>query len=39
MSPQAFGIVCLLTFLVPVPILAWLDRAPRSGDKPVEKAK
>jgi len=34
MSLQAFGIICLLMFAVPVPILAWLDRAPRSGAKP-----
>jgi hypothetical protein len=34
MSAQAFGIVCLLMFAIPVPILAWLDRAPRSGAKP-----
>ena len=39
MSAQAFGIICLLMFAVPVPILAWLDRAPRAGPKLVEKAK
>jgi hypothetical protein len=29
MSTTMFGIVCLLSFVVPVPLLAWLDRAPR----------
>ena len=26
MSPVAFGIMVLLSFVVPVPLLAWLDR-------------
>jgi hypothetical protein len=28
MTSQAFAIFCFLGFLIPVPILAWLDRAP-----------
>jgi hypothetical protein len=30
MTPIGFGILCLLSFVVPVPILAWLDR-PKGG--------
>jgi hypothetical protein len=26
MSPTVFGIMVLLSFVVPVPLLAWLDR-------------
>lgn len=29
MSATMFAIVCLASFLVPVPILAWLDRPRR----------
>ncbi len=32
MSPQAFAIYCFLGFLVPVPLLAWLDRPRRKGN-------
>jgi hypothetical protein len=33
MSPTMFGIMVLLSFVVPVPILAWLDRPrqPKGG--------
>ena len=35
MSPQAFAIYCFLGFLIPVPLLAWLDRPRRkSGNLP-----
>lgn len=27
MSTTAFGIMVLLSFVVPVPLIAWLDRA------------
>jgi hypothetical protein len=30
MSPTMFGILVLLSFVVPVPLLAWLDR-PRNA--------
>ena len=30
MTTFGFGLFCLLGFTVPVPILAWLDRAPKS---------
>jgi hypothetical protein len=26
MSPMAFGVLCFFSFVVPVPILSWLDR-------------
>lgn len=29
MSPTGFAILCLLSFTLPVPLLAWLDRARR----------
>jgi hypothetical protein len=31
MTPTAFGILTFLAFVVPVPILVWLDR-PRNTD-------
>ncbi|MGE5175747.1 MAG: hypothetical protein ACM3JJ_05165 [Hyphomicrobiales bacterium] len=33
MTPHGFAIFCLVGFVVPVPILAWLDRPrrPRGG--------
>jgi hypothetical protein len=30
MTPTTFGVLCLLSFVVPVPLLAWLDR-PKGG--------
>jgi hypothetical protein len=33
MTSFQFGLFCLLSFAVPVPILAWLDRASK-GKKP-----
>ncbi|MDB4969658.1 MAG: hypothetical protein JWN44_5347 [Myxococcales bacterium] len=30
MSPTIFGIMVLLSFVLPVPLLAWLDRAKKS---------
>ena len=30
MSSTGFAVICLLSFLIPVPILAWLDRPPRT---------
>jgi len=32
MSAQGFAWFCLLGFLVPIPLLAWLDR-PRGGPR------
>jgi hypothetical protein len=32
MSPTMFGLMVLMSFVVPVPLLAWLDR-PRRADK------
>jgi len=29
MTSQGFAIFCLVGFLLPVPLLAWLDRRPR----------
>jgi hypothetical protein len=29
MTPHGFAIFCLVGFLLPVPILAWLDRSKR----------
>jgi len=29
MSSFAFGLLCLISFALPVPILAWLDRPKR----------
>jgi hypothetical protein len=26
MTPTAFGVLCFLSFVVPVPLLSWLDR-------------
>ena len=26
MTPTGFGLFCLIAFLLPVPLLAWLDR-------------
>jgi hypothetical protein len=26
MTPTAFGVLCFVSFVVPVPILSWLDR-------------
>jgi len=26
--------LCLASFVVPIPLIAWLDRAPKSGPKP-----
>ena len=38
MSPQAFAIYCFLGFLIPVPLLAWLDRPrPKSREAPKPK--
>jgi hypothetical protein len=31
MTPTAFGVLCLLSFIVPVPLLAWLDRPKAQG--------
>ena len=31
MSVQGFAVFCLLGFLIPVPLIAWLDRPPRAG--------
>jgi hypothetical protein len=33
MSASGFGLICLLSFLLPVPLIAWLDRPrkPRGG--------
>ena len=36
MSASGFAIFCMIGFLVPVPILAWLDR-PRGGRAAVAK--
>jgi len=30
MTPHGFAIFCLVGFLLPVPILAWLDRSKRA---------
>ena len=38
MSPQAFAIYCFLGFLIPVPVLAWLDR-PRAKSREASKPK
>ncbi len=32
MSSFGFGLFCLLGFTLPVPLLAWLDRARRRRD-------
>jgi hypothetical protein len=32
MSPQGFGLFCLIGFLLPVPLLAWLDRPPKNRE-------
>jgi len=32
MSSFGFGLFCLLGFALPVPLLAWLDRARRRKD-------
>ncbi len=32
MSSFGFGLFCLLGFVLPVPLLAWLDRARRRKD-------
>jgi len=32
MSSFGFGLFCLLGFTLPVPLLAWLDRARRRKD-------
>jgi len=34
MSASGFAIFCLLGFLLPVPLLVWLDRAPRAKSGP-----
>jgi hypothetical protein len=31
MSAAGFGLFCLLGFLIPVPLLAWLDRPRRNA--------
>jgi len=31
MTSLGFGLLCLISFAVPVPILAWLDRARRKS--------
>ena len=31
MTPTAFGVLCLLSFILPVPLLAWLDRPGAQG--------
>jgi hypothetical protein len=33
MSETGFGLFCLLGFLIPVPLLAWLDRPRRSAPR------
>jgi hypothetical protein len=30
MTSTAFAVFCLLSFIVPIPILAWLDRPRRT---------
>jgi len=30
MTSTGFAVICLLSFLVPIPILAWLDRPRRT---------
>jgi len=34
MTSQGFAIFCLVGFLLPVPLLAWLDRRPRDRAEP-----
>ena len=31
MSPTMFGILVLVSFVLPVPLLAWLDRPKKGG--------
>lgn len=33
MTSTGFAVFACLAFLVPVPLLAWLDRAPRRGGR------
>jgi hypothetical protein len=33
MTASGFGLFCLLGFLIPVPLLAWLDRPRRDARK------
>ena len=32
MTASGFGLFCLLGFVIPVPLIAWLDRPRRSKD-------